>query len=425
VTNRLRRIWTSNLGIGIGTHPVLERSLLHHNTGGMAASDAGLLSLPDELLLDIAQRVNDDDFPALSLTCRHLQCFGQDGLIRTATLPLKNVWKLADTLRERPDLANNLVHLQLGTFDRRAYDCIKESLPQQVQTIAYDTTYGDIISQKFPSDNDSMRFEDVSEVGIYLAIGIMVVLALSPRLIAVSMCNNALHGQGGPGVVSNFGCFLPKSQHHPLDERGERVRAYLEARIEKLRVIQERAFIRPRPIPIPLDFSRCKKLKHLEVPCGKIAFSRWQRTVDLNTRKLLPESLETLCVTWIDRGNHNTLEMLRQIVEAGESLPALRSIDFRSEYNLITVAWRLCSRQYRVTAYLSLLRSWNYSTLTIVTTFGHLKDRFHANRDLPDSTPAYTKGDMVSAMERFRATDRACLRDEPDVAEALGIVKNS
>jgi hypothetical protein len=387
----------------------------------MAASDAGLLSLPNELLLDIAQRVNDDDFPALSLTCRQLQCFGQDGLIRIATLPLKNVWKLAGTLRKRPDLANNLSHLQLGKFDRRAYDCIKESLPQQIQTLAYDTTYGDIVSQKFPLDSNSTRFEDVSEVGVYLAFGIMVVLALSPRLIAVSMCTNALHGQEGPGVLSNFCCFLPKSIHLPMDERGERVRAYMEARIEKLRVIQEGTFIFAQPTPVALDFSRCKKLKHLDVSFGKIAFSRWQRTVDLNTRKLLPESLETLCVTWSDRGKLKTLDMFKQIVEAGEALPSLRSIEFRSRLNLITVAWRLCSRPYNATPYLSLLRSWKNSPLTIVTTFGHLKHRFEANCDLPDSTPAYTKGDMISAIERCLATDRVCLRNEPDVAEALGI----
>jgi hypothetical protein len=59
---------------GLGMARVLTRSrslaLSHLSTDIMAASVVGILALPNELLLDIAQRVNDGDFPALSLTCR-------------------------------------------------------------------------------------------------------------------------------------------------------------------------------------------------------------------------------------------------------------------------------------------------------------------------------------------------------------------
>jgi hypothetical protein len=112
-------------------------------------------------------------------------------------------------------------------------------------------------------DNNGIKFEDVIEVGIFISIGVIVVLALSHHLVALSICINALHGQDRPGVLSNLYSFLPTSLQGPADERGNLVQAYMEAQAEELEIKQEGPFMDDRPTPVLLDFSRCNKLKYL------------------------------------------------------------------------------------------------------------------------------------------------------------------
>lgn len=131
----------------------LTPSLFHSpyvvSTPPIATEAMALLNLPNELLLEIAQRVEQCGILALALTCREMRPIAQEVLMRTAVVSSMNIWKLADTLESRPELAKALTHLRLGAMDQDTHDAMQLYSRQRHRALrADDYTSFSVLSTK-------------------------------------------------------------------------------------------------------------------------------------------------------------------------------------------------------------------------------------------------------------------------------------
>ncbi|KAL5381100.1 hypothetical protein DPSP01_007356 [Paraphaeosphaeria sporulosa] len=78
-----------------------------------------LLTLPDELLLSIAQRVHRNvDLCQLSLSCRKLNTVSQETLVKEVLLPSNRMLQLIRTLCNRPDLCEKISSVDLDDYTK-------------------------------------------------------------------------------------------------------------------------------------------------------------------------------------------------------------------------------------------------------------------------------------------------------------------
>ena len=73
-----------------------------------------LFGLPDELLLNIALRLNVSTLRNVAPTCPRLRFIAQEALVRTAALSPKHAWLLVDLLQQRPQIERLFTHIRLG-----------------------------------------------------------------------------------------------------------------------------------------------------------------------------------------------------------------------------------------------------------------------------------------------------------------------
>jgi hypothetical protein len=183
-----------------------------------------LLDLPNELLLDIAQRAGQEGLLALSLTCRQIRHIAQEALRHTATVSPRNIWKLADTLGVRRELAKALTHLHLGPMDHETHDNMlrynehrRESL-----TVSENAAYLALFSEAYPGCrpesitvfSSSIRGRTAQRISLYNMSMCLSSFSTFPKTHAMS------------GIVSTG--FTPNVHALRLDARASKTAMALE-----------------------------------------------------------------------------------------------------------------------------------------------------------------------------------------------------
>jgi hypothetical protein len=158
----------------------------------MIMSATILLDLPNELLLDVAQYIDPHGSIAMSLVCRRLRHAGQQRLVSTASVLPRNIFKLAYTLYARPDLAEKFLCLHLEILSEAEYSATCDLISTALESMEYTTRYSEIVSRKFPNFGESSKIRDPTDVVGFLTVGIVVLLTLTPNLVGILVCTNAL-----------------------------------------------------------------------------------------------------------------------------------------------------------------------------------------------------------------------------------------
>ncbi|XPS68878.1 hypothetical protein M3J09_001157 [Ascochyta lentis] len=89
-------------------------------------SQSRLLMLPDELLLEVALRVDTRGTKGLSLACRRLLPVAREALVHNAVVTPKYIWGLVDMLQKYRVLAKLKSHLRLGKITREDAATMRE-----------------------------------------------------------------------------------------------------------------------------------------------------------------------------------------------------------------------------------------------------------------------------------------------------------
>lgn len=395
---------------------------------------ANLLELPTELLLEVGRHLGHDESLSTSLACRRLRNIGQEQLMRTSAVCPSRIWKLANTLGGRPDLAKAHTHLRIGRLGADVYIAIKKSLSQQDAARADVSCYMDVISHNLPLFNTLNGSHDVIDTPRSLQLGIVVVLALSPNLCAMSIFTNVLDFSG---ELLGFCHVKDRSQGDFTIDWSDQVREYVAKRLEKLVVVREKhvsepaarraadatsIFWRQREIIREvasfkmriLDVSRCERLETLEAPC-----SRLQQTLR-GLPMMLPPTLRRLCIHGPGTGSQKLRVTVDSLITDAGRLPSLHLVELRFHCNVIATAWKICSDQTYGRSELEKYRVWQLAPFRLITTFGKAKSFIEKRRNLRDTISSYEEGNMIAALERCLAIPREEVKHHPDIAEALG-----
>ena len=136
---------------------------------------AQLKSLPDELLLDIALRLQPPDLKDLALTARQFRDIAQEALHTSISLRThyQSLPELLRTLVTRPDLAKKVRSLQITGYRG----------PQQVyrSAVGYDDSWDQVVTHAIKSTHswpiDQMKWASRVKYGdLHACIGLLLVL---------------------------------------------------------------------------------------------------------------------------------------------------------------------------------------------------------------------------------------------------------
>lgn len=90
---------------------------LRNNLTGHSMARSSLLKLPEELLLNVALRVDNQGGHGLSLTCRRLRPIAREALAKKACIKPKHIWNYVALLLIYPSWSSKLTHLTLGPIN--------------------------------------------------------------------------------------------------------------------------------------------------------------------------------------------------------------------------------------------------------------------------------------------------------------------
>jgi len=196
----------------------------------------GILELPNELLLEVALDADVTGIQGLSLACRQLRPIGQEALLRTAVVPLANIWKLACTLQERPDLAKSFTHMRLGGCTRATCDKINTAIEKQCLEAALDgakwNAYCDTLVQSYPAVQGYRLEMEKDPSGI--SFGVFALIAvLAPSLKALILHRDAVDGVNYMrNLLANNGT----DSRVAIPERRQQASSLLKSRLESFEI---------------------------------------------------------------------------------------------------------------------------------------------------------------------------------------------
>lgn len=388
--------------------------------------ESSLLGLPDELLLEVGRHVDRDGALSTSLTCRRLQRAGQEQLIRTHRVRPSRLWKLASTLHVRPDLAKVYSHLQIGDLDLNEYNAIEWTSSREDKANAQISCYMHVISQKFP------LFTAVEEAGLNVSLlncirlGVMVLLALAPKICAIHISSNLLDVLGD---LLGFCChptIIPGEA--PAEHWAGQVRNSVESVLERLVVTrdkqnvgslgrrgQERSILTTGYRTKILDTSRCRRLEALQSPC-----TRLPKPFSHASPMLLPRSLKRLCMNAPANNSTEWRAQMDNLVASGDRMPCLQLVDLRFQYNKWSTAWDLCYHRENGRSDLTRFQAWTSSSFRLITTFGNIKRFIDKDRNLHATPTAHEEGDIIAGLELCLAIPYTDMEQHPDIIDALG-----
>lgn len=383
-------------------------------------SKAAILRLPEELLVHITEDVDITDLHVLSITCRRIRPIAQEGLVRRATLPLKNVWKLVDLLQAYSTLVISFTHLRLGPISEDAARSIvsNHNAAQRPHMIHGDYSICDTAFKESRCTSAGMK----------------VLLTLAHGLKCVSMGTVSSHSFDllNACILTGTDTYSTEVAMHSY----EKARSDLQARLEEVNVDPDHPDAFPATsLVMSLHLSECSKLKRLVIPYRTLFKRPGDRLLSEFTpcrlvehryytepHRILPPSLESVHiifgtvspdVRWLDRLILN---------EVG--FPKLREVQLLFKQNLLSAAWNLCC--YPDSRLLATLRGWQASRVDLTTRFGIARFTDVAIMETKRDTPApYIAGDIIPAVEKCLATTLDQLKDEPEMLAALGYVAGS
>jgi hypothetical protein len=386
----------------------------------MSRSETTILQLPDELLVNVTDSVGITDLHALSLTCRLMRPSAQEGLIKRATLVLENAWKLMAMLQNHPDLIASFTHLRLGPITESASRDILESHSAARES-----------SKKH--EEHSISDADASSLCVFERMTALLTIAHS--LKAVSMSAMSVVGfQSLEASRTLFDCHNNPTTR-PVNRSVEQARSNLHARLEEINIKADPCtVIPPTSLIMSLTFSNLSSLKRLVIPYEGLFQRQWihdggavRCTIyDLGKtepHQILPPSLESLHASFDTYGTlYLDVQWFDKLMSDDVNFLRLRKVQLQYPYNLISIAWHMCSRPSLAKKLLAALRKWQASRVNLTTTFGIEKLIVQNPRK---ATEHFTPGDLITTIEKCLATTHDQLENEPEMMAALGFVKRS
>ena len=394
----------------------------------MSALAVALLDVPNELLLNISQRVDRDGLLGLSLTCHHLRTVAQETLIRTATLSPKYVWKLVNTLMVQPGLSKALTHLRLGEMNQDTYDATQRLEADRKVAMRYkeDLAYQAVLRQAYGS---GIRKDDMKSLDL-ASSGLIVLFALATNLRSISSGTNCLsHIPLLRDVFRNNGA-VPSKQIPALHDR---FRTYVKCQLQELDVTLENhiysyyaAFGGQTPYaPMYLQSAGFQQLKRLVAPYSQIVSEPLVEWMDggiqnrYDTRAtysiaVLPRSLTSVCLTYENFSEVPSGWLDSLFVEA--HFPNLRDVELRSRRTLWATAWRFSQDQEGpLDDHIAATMSWNESRLAFKTTFGTITLYTPV-----EDTGHYIAGDLLAALQHCQGKELEMLLQDADFRAGVG-----
>jgi hypothetical protein len=395
----------------------------------MADSTTALLDLPNELLRTIAQITDRDGLLGLSMTCRRLRPHGQEALVSTdvAVSPL-NIWDLARTLRNRPELAKNFSHLRIGNLDSKVHRAIKTKLDKHLETVAYSSNYRDIVLHAYQTSVDVPRALAQEEVRGYLELALIVLFALSPNIKALSM---GVRSWECMQLLSEVLVIDDIPNPAPLNGWHAKLKIYLQ-RLEKLEIIGE-DFNDQMPDRkfVDVDWSKLLRLQRLAVPLSEL-FSFDPLEDDDSFRQLsLPECIHLIQIDVEWTQHWAAMAVVDHLIQSPNGL---RKIEVRLANDLLSTAWEISkrgishSRNERFLGgslgteqdWLRALKRWKGASPPIEIMFGTAKyeDTLEEMCHLAPEE-GYKAGDLAAAIDRCVAMFSKDMKQHPELMEAL------
>lgn len=329
----------------------------------------GLLQLPVELLLEVALGVDVTGLEDLSLTCRQLRPIGQVALLRTAVLPLPNIWKLAFTLQKRPDIAKAFTHIQLGSCIREVCEKMVTEVEEQCLEATLDgSTWDachDMLVQIYPAVRER-PFEEKNSAATISFAALVLLVAVAPNLKALTLPTTAIDRVDYMcNLFANRGR-NPDLAHH---ERQQQVRSLVQSRLESLDISLEielscclESWSGPAGFgPLELIQGQCitlsgfRQLRNLVLPLiqitheprdgvvrGPVAYTRTAlRAID--PTEVLPKTLESIAFDMYGGISMDEMEFLSKVFGV---VPHLKQLELRFSRNLLSTAWDIASNPF-------------------------------------------------------------------------------
>ncbi|KAH7409855.1 hypothetical protein DE146DRAFT_328372 [Phaeosphaeria sp. MPI-PUGE-AT-0046c] len=394
-----------------------------------------LLDLADELLLEAGSYLGQDDLLSISLACRRLRRVGQEQLIRSSIVCPSHIWKLADTLRGRPDLAKFFSRLQIGSLDQNGHMAIGDAISQHNKANTDISCYIDIISGRFPLFTTVARRNRIVDTRDFIRLGVMVLLALSPKIRAIQISMTALDAVGDLlGLCCDSAMF---SRATPEEDWARQIRIYFEAGLERLVVMRDKRVADPIPWtsrepPLlllgghhgtgrsrdeTLNTSRCRQLGALQSSCAILPKS----IQALASAMFLPRSLKTLCMNVPANNSVGWRAQVDSLIANADDLPCLHLVELRFQYNRLSTAWNLCSKHEQGHKDLIRFKNWRSSPFRLITSFGDIKKFVGKHRNSFAVPSSYEEGDLIAGLQFCLAIPEDELAQHPIIAHASGV----
>ncbi|KAF1848734.1 uncharacterized protein K460DRAFT_353677 [Cucurbitaria berberidis CBS 394.84] len=295
----------------------------------------GILSVPEELLLNIALYVDCRDLRNLSLTCHRLRPVALVTLIRKTVVSPINIWKLVELLQIRPGLAKTLTHLRLGPISQKLHDAMAKT-PRS-------SACWDMFFKHYPNVSKTTTWrKEIRDDGFFSA-GVAVLIALAPGLKAISMGTNSTEW---------FGLFSAYTRNECASVT---VRSQLAARLEVLQVMDEDSVYTGGPL----------RLRQLEIPYWMIAYNKCAPGIS-DPLLVLPASLESIRMVNVFTGSlFHSSSWIDKLIGSPKELPKLHHVELQFRCNMWQTAWQMRSHRQS----LATLRSWEASRILFTTSF--------------------------------------------------------
>lgn len=162
-----------------------------------------LENLPDGLLLNVVLRSDVRGTTKLASTSRRIRSISQEALFRTAKVPLLDLWKLANALLYRPDLAKFFTCLDIVGLRKEVYESLqagRANFSQIVSSPGWSACFEQVRTTYSGANNPRTVAEMKTPEGFIFAAFAMIV-AHAPGLKILRMTTSALE-------YIQFGCVL-------------------------------------------------------------------------------------------------------------------------------------------------------------------------------------------------------------------------
>ncbi|KAH7113267.1 hypothetical protein B0J11DRAFT_541808 [Dendryphion nanum] len=326
-------------------------------------TSAGIDDLPNELLLAIALRINrNSDLKRLSLVSRNMRYASQIALLNPAILPRHtSIGRLLDTMLSRPDLARQLLRVDLGDY---GLDWGLDVPPHDHANLEFRKTLSKLAGQ-------ILRVEDYTQVrdaieshtwGTYGEAYLAIMIAICPNLKELSIQMRPIvypHDQmifWSPFDLMVTCRFKPifstpllqrmaSSSVHTINI----VESSLSRRLHTDCVqLKDFVFLKTLSIPFtvlihhgkptPISEALPKSLERLEIQaCDNAALTRWLKTfVDVDFENDMPcfrhmvlyfRSNPRSIPLLMTQGNEGNFKSICQIIDAFMNLNGLRRLE--------------------------------------------------------------------------------------------------